>query len=112
MGESMIGHEMINHLGKRIFVTQMTIRTLDMRGYLGRDRETGLLYLDPKYVPLLQDLEWESQLMRELGPDFSGPNIANCSCPQCQCKTDLDDTRKSKIRAAQIVAEVTAKRRG
>lgn len=38
MGESMIGHEMINHLGKRIFVTQMTIRTLDMRGYLGRDR--------------------------------------------------------------------------
>lgn len=76
------------------------------------DRETGLLYLDPKYVPLLQDLEWESQLMRELGPDFSGPNIANCSCPQCQCKTDLDDTRKSKIRAAQIVAEVTAKRRG
>ena len=76
MSECIIGHEMLNHLGQRIIVTQKTIRNLDVWGYLGRDKETGLLYLDPQYVPLLLEGEWGSKLMRELGPDFSGPNVA------------------------------------
>jgi hypothetical protein len=111
MSESMIGHEMLNHLGRRITVTQKTIRTLDIRGYLGRDKETGLLYLNPKYVPLLLEGEWGSMLMRELGADISGPNIAVCHCRHCQRRTDLDDTRKSKVRAGQIVSEVRGRRR-
>jgi hypothetical protein len=58
MGEALDGgHEMLNHLGKVIRVTRKTIRSLDKRNYLRRDRRSGLLQLRPEFYPLFRELE-------------------------------------------------------
>jgi hypothetical protein len=58
MGETLHGgHEMLNHLGRVICVTRRTIRALEMRNYLRRDRRSGLLQLRPEFYPLFRELE-------------------------------------------------------
>jgi len=106
-----VGHPMLNHLGARIFVTERTIQELQMRGYLGRDRSTGLKYFDPKGYELFLDGERGTPWWYELGPDMNGPSVAVCKCKACQQSKDLDDSRLSKVRVKQIVKEVRAKRR-
>lgn len=106
-----IGHELLNHRGEHIFVTRGTIKALDMRGYLGRDRATGLKYFDPKGYELFRDGEVGTPWWYELGPDLSGPMVPVCKCRNCQRKHDIDDTRLSKVRVAQIVKEMRKARR-
>ena len=58
MGEALHGgHEMLNHQGRVIRVTRRTIRALDMRNYLRRDRRSGLLQLRPESYPVFRELE-------------------------------------------------------
>ncbi len=120
MGEALHGgHEMLNHLGKVIRVTRRTIRALDMRNYLRRDRRSGLLQLRPEYYPLFGELERSHRpngIFRELGQDCSGPNVPICRCRQCSGKVaDLDHTRLSdeyrRVKADEVIKAVKAKRR-
>ena len=102
-----IGHEMLNHEGNRIFVTARTIQELSRRGYLGRDRATGLKYFDPKGYELFRDGEVGTPWWYELGPDLSGPNVPVCKCATClRQKSDLEDSRLSTVRTEQIVSEI------
>ena len=121
MGEALHGgHEMLNHLGKAIRVTHRTIRALDMRNYLRRDRQSGLLQLRPEFYPLFKELERGDRhggILRELGADCSGPNVPICRCRQCSGKVaDLDHTRLSdeyrQLKTDEVIAAVRAKRRG
>jgi hypothetical protein len=119
MGEALHGgHEMLNHVGKVIRVTRRTIRALDMRNYLQRDRRSGLLQLRPEFHPLFRELErGDSQggILRELGDDCSGPNVPICHCRQCSgTVADLDHTRLSdeyrRMRADEVIKAVKTKR--
>ena len=106
-----IGHELLNHKGDHIFVTKGTMKALDMRGYLGRDRATGLKYFDPKGYELIRDGEVGTPWWYELGPDLSGPNVATCNCEHCRERRELGDARLSEIKAEQVVEEARASRR-
>jgi hypothetical protein len=121
MGEALHGgHEMLNHLGNVIRVTRRTIRTLDMRNYLRRDRHSGLLQLRPETYPIFKELERNDRngaILRELGDDCSGPNVPICHCRQCSGKVaDLDHTRLSdeyrRVRAEEVIKAVKSKRHG
>jgi hypothetical protein len=121
MGEALHGgHEMLNHLGKVIRVTRRTIRTLDMRNYLRRDRRSGLLQLRPEFYPLFKELERgdrQGGILRELGDDCSGPNVPICHCRQCSSQAaDLDHTRLSdeyrRVRTDEVIKAVKSKRHG
>ena len=105
------GHPVLNHEGTVIYVTARTIAELDKRGYLGRDKPTGLKYIDPKGYELIRDGEVGTPWWYELGPDLSGPNVATCNCERCRERRELGDARLSKIRAEQVVEEVRASRR-
>ncbi len=119
MGEALHGgHEMLNHLGKVIRVTQRTIRSLDIRNYLRRDHKSGLLQLRPELYSLFKELERGDRhggILRELGDDCSGPNVANCHCRQCSGRVaDLDHTRLSdeyrRVRTDEVIKTVKSKR--
>jgi hypothetical protein len=63
MGEALHGgHEMLNHLGRVIRVTRRTIRALDMRRYLRRDRRSGFLQLRRVFMAPPQAMTWLSML--------------------------------------------------
>jgi hypothetical protein len=120
MGEALHGgHEMLNHLGRVIRETRRTLRSLDMRHYLRRDRSSGLLQLRPDLYPVFRELECGDRhagILRELGEDCSGPNVPVCHCRQCSGKAaDLDHTRLSdeyrRLKADEVIAAVRAKRR-
>ncbi len=120
MGEALhAGHEMLNHLGKVIRVTRRTLRALDMRNYLRRDRRSGLLQLHPEFHPLFKELERGGRhggILREVGEDCSGPNVPICRCRQCSGKVaDLDHTRLSdeyrRLKTDEVIAAVRARRR-
>jgi hypothetical protein len=102
-----IGHEMLNHLGKRITVTARTLRRLDMQHWLERDKPTGLM----RFKGELAHLFYEMGPDYELGPDMSGPNVCKCNCRECIEKLNLDDTRVSDIRTQQIVRDVKSRRK-
>lgn len=102
-----IGHEMLNHLGRRITVTARKLRQLDMENWLKRDRESGLL----KFKSELFTLYFSYGPDHELGPDMSGPNVCKCRCGECATKIDTGDTRIKDIRTRQIVRDATAHRR-
>lgn len=89
-----VGHELLNPFGERICVSKITLRTLDMRGYLQRDRETGLKQIKPSLIYFFLHLErttYHRELYASLGPNFSGPNVVLCSCRECQEK-EIDNT--------------------
>jgi hypothetical protein len=120
MSESLSGHEILNDLGQRIRVTARTLRSLDQRHYLRRDRATGLLQVTRTVKPLLLEIECGDRqpiFMRELGRDISGPAVCVCHCLQCQkIASDIDHTRLpgsttlEQDEATKIVAEIKAKR--
>jgi hypothetical protein len=121
MGEALHGgHEMLNHLGRVIHVTRRTLRALDMRHYLRRDRRSGLLQMRPELYPMFKELERGDRrggIMRELGHDFSGPNVPICHCKQCSGKVaDLDHTRLSdeyrRMKTDEVIKAVKSKRHG
>ena len=101
----MIGHEILNPYGQRIRVSARTLDALDCRGYLHRDKATGLKHIDRKSFLVFIEAERGTNWWYELGDDGSGPNVVKCSCRQCQDRTDVDDVRLSRIRTEQIVRE-------
>ena len=104
MGEAISakGHEMLNPDGARIFVTARTMRRLDMRHFLFRDRGTGLLAFKPR----LTDLYRQMCTDHELGPDFSGPAVCVCRCRDCQrIASDIDSTPIPGRSHSQLLAE-------
>lgn len=105
MGEA-IGHEMINHLHQRICVSERTLEALNMRGYLQRDRETGLLALGLRAFLVFSEAEQGTAHYYELGPDCSGPNQVVCRCERCK---RLMGHRDPDL-GAKIVADVRSKR--
>ena len=107
MSEALLGHEILNHLGVRIRISARTLRRLDMEHFLRRDKATGLLQFKPELIELHRQMGPD----HELGSDFSGPNVCECKCKQCQAKSDLSDSRMSDVRVSQIVADVKRKRR-
>ena len=112
------GHEILNPFGARIRITQRTIRALDMRHYLQRDHDSGLLQIKPGLAKAFLEIESEgmqTRLYDEIGKDFAGPNVCICGCRVCSSKiSDLDYTRLSsehqRQQADSAVAEVRAKR--
>jgi hypothetical protein len=112
MSEQYGGHEMLNHLRERIRVSEGTIQTLNMCGYLRRDRETGLLWLDGMSFLVFSEAEYGSQMHRELGQDCSGPNQVVCHCEKCKelLASENDDAHISGVRTSQIVREVRERR--
>jgi hypothetical protein len=105
------GHEMLNHLGQRIRVTEQSLEALEMRGYLHRNRETGLKQMSPKNYLVFIEAERSTDHFYELGEDCSGPNQVVCHCQSCREKTNLDDSRISELRTDQIVNDVKARRK-
>ncbi len=80
-------HEMLNHLGEKIRVTQRTLRELDKCHYLRRDKESGLLQMKPYFFKLFLEVEGgdrPSFMFKEVGRDFRGLNVVNCKCKECQ----------------------------
>ena len=107
-----IGHEMLNHKGDHIFVTARTLQELTRRGYLGRDRVTGLKYFDPKGYELFRDGERGTPWWYELGPELNGPNVATCKCKSCKrLQLGLNDAGSDSVVAEMVVKEVVKKRR-
>ena len=95
MSEAFVGHEMLNHLGNKIVVSERTLETLTLRNYLCRDRATGLKKFKPHLYSLFVEAEYGTALHRELGSDLAGPNTVKCACRQCQQKlSELDHTRR------------------
>lgn len=107
------GHEMLNHLRERICVTEGTIQALNMRGYLRRDRETGLLWLNSMSFLVFSEAEYGTEMYRELGPDCSGPDLVVCHCQKCKeiLASESDDAHISGVSTAQIVREVKERRK-
>jgi hypothetical protein len=126
MGEAYmgVGHELLNPFGERICVSKVTFRILDMRGYLQRDRETGLKQFKPSLVEVFLQLErttYHRDLYAAIGPDFSGPATISCACRECQQKESQNDNTRmpghkrpaSYIEADtnRIIREVKSKRK-
>lgn len=121
MSDSFAGHEMLNHLGEKIYVTARTMRTMDMRHYLRRDRASGLLQIKPELYPAYLELEsgpqYHNRIFRELGADCSGAAVVICKCKQCQWRrAEMDQTRLpgpdflEQDEASRIVREVVDRR--
>jgi hypothetical protein len=107
------GHEMLNHLRERIRVSERTMQTLNMCGYLQRDHETGLLWLDSMSFLVFSEAEYGSEVHRELGHDCSGPNQVICHCQKCKERvaSESDDAHISGVRTAQIIRDVQSRRK-
>lgn len=115
------GHEILNPFGRRIWVSKIILRVLDMRGYLRRDKATGLKEFKPDLVKLFLQLErttYHRELYTALGPDFSGPGVVMCNCLECQRNaSDIDhiplpDRNRSRDdETSRIVADVKSRRR-
>jgi len=110
MGEA-IGHEMMNHLGQRIIVSAKTLEALNMRGYLKRDHESGLLRLCMRSWYVFVEAERATSHYYELGSDCSGPNSVKCNCQKCKDKIEPDQANITDIRTRQMVHDLKARRR-
>lgn len=104
---------MLNPENKVIRVTERTIRALDIRGYLKRDKSTGLLHLDKTSHSVFQEAERATAWWYEIGEDCSGPNQVVCHCQRCKERTagEADDAHISDIRTRQIIQDVRARRK-
>lgn len=107
MPENFGGHEILNHLRQRICVTRRTLRALDKRGYLCRDRETGLLWIDSTAYLIFTEAERATPFFLELGSDCSGPNQVVCHCEQCKARS----THRAPDLSDYVVHDVTSRRR-
>ena len=96
---------MLNHEGQRIRVTVRTLRALDVRGYLQRNRSTGLLQLTPQYYPVFCEVERFTEHFHELGADCSGANQVVCNCEQCKADHNAEAGEKAAM-------EVMERRKG
>jgi hypothetical protein len=105
------GHEILNHLGVRIRITERTLDALDVRGYLHRDKATGLKQISTKNFMVFVEAESTTSWYYELGSDCSGPNQVVCHCDKCKSKMHADNSNSLDIRTRQIVRDATAKRR-
>jgi hypothetical protein len=106
MRKTLLGHEMLNHLGETICVTAQTLRRLDSRHYLKRDRASGLLKMIPRLYPLWLELEPPDI---ELGRDMSGPNSCICGCDECKAVLSGSDHRTvSRVYQRQVVEDALA----
>ena len=112
---------MLNPYGAVIRVSQITLRTLDMRHYLTFDPARRMKQIKPLLVKLFLEMEkntYHNELYVALGPDFSGPSVVMCGCRDCDSKlADLEHVRLSmELRnqqaeeTARIVREVKARR--
>lgn len=113
MSDSLTGHEILNHLGRRIRVSQHSLRSLDMRHYLRRDRATGLMQFKPELIGPFCELEGgdhHSKFFDELGRDCQGANVVICKCRECGDRiSDLDHTRMSHEHTRNLVRSVRAR---
>jgi hypothetical protein len=80
----MIGHAIINPYGEVIRISQRTFDVLHMKGYLHKDRRTGMKGMDPKHADMFIATEKGRPWERELGSDFQGPNVVVCGCGRCR----------------------------
>jgi hypothetical protein len=107
------GHPMLNPGNQVIRVSNDTLRALDIRGYLKRDKSTGLLHLNKTNHLIFQEAERATSWWYELGDDCSGPNQVVCHCQRCKERraSEADDPHIKDIRTRQIVNDVKARRR-
>jgi hypothetical protein len=78
-----IGHRIINPYGEVIRISQRTFDVLDMKGYLHKEKRTGLKGMDPKHAAVFLEAERQTKWMKEIGNDFQGPNVVVCGCVKC-----------------------------
>ena len=98
------GHPLLNPENQVIRVSQHTLRALDIRGYLKRDKSTGLLHLDRTNHLIFTEAERATDWWYELGEDCSGPNQVVCHCQECKegRASEADDVHISGVQTAQI----------
>lgn len=105
-------HEILNHRGEIIRVTRKALRGLDMRNYLKRNRETGMLQIKPEYYLVYLELECgdrPSFIYKELGRDMRGASTVACKCRDCQREAgQTDNTPIPGSRSGMTHADVTA----
>jgi hypothetical protein len=122
VGEAAGGHSILNHKRDVIRITAKSIDAMDIRGYLKRDHQTGLKQIKPDLMDMMSEMEYGSPLMRELGPDCSGPMVAMCRCRDCRCKeSETDQTltpemqhianQEQSAEVVRIVRNIKARRR-
>jgi hypothetical protein len=99
-----VGHSIINPLGQIISVSKPTFDELQDRGYLHRDKASGLWGMDPKQSAAFLESEKGSPYMREIGSDFSGPNVVVCNCGECYEAIDIQSSRESRIKSELLIA--------
>ena len=80
----MAGHQIINPFGEIIKVTWSTFAALDRRGYLHRDRESGLKGMDPMHAVTFIEAEFGTPWLYEIGREFKGAENLICRCIDCQ----------------------------
>jgi hypothetical protein len=97
---------MLNYLGKTIYVTQRTLRALDMRGYLRRHHASGMLWMDSMSYLVFAEAERATPHFYELGEDCSGPNQVVCKCEQCKSKQFHRPANLAEV----VVSDVVSKR--
>lgn len=102
---------MMNHLEQRITVSARTLEALNMRGYLKRDHESGLLSMSVRNYLVFSQAELATQHYYELGPDCSGPNQVVCLCEKCKERMGKVTANIADISTRQIVRDVTAHRK-
>jgi hypothetical protein len=102
------GHPLETPEGKEIRVPKWVFPRLRQLGLLEKNRARLLpavwLFLQPQFDSLTEGL----RLL--LGPDLSGPDWCRCNCRECQSLVDVDDSRLSRVRSSQIVADVKKRR--
>jgi hypothetical protein len=97
-----VGHPIINPFGRVIILEQKAVRTLDIKGYLHRDKITGLKGMDPTQSSVFIEAERGTNLFYYIGEDFSGPNSVVCDCDTCKGKiVDEKDILITDIRTRQ-----------
>lgn len=102
-----VGHEILNHVGRRIRVTERTLDALDVRGYLHRNKESGIKQISAKNFLVFLEVERETHHFYELGDDCSGPNQVVCHCEKCK---GLDPYQSPNL-ADMVVGDIKIRRK-
>jgi hypothetical protein len=88
------GHPVINPFGSVILISKHTLEALEDRGYLHRDKVSGLMGFDPSQKDIFLQAERFTDHHKEIGEDFSGPNCVLCYCGNCLEKIDVNENRR------------------
>jgi hypothetical protein len=117
------GHPIRNHIGKVVFITSKSLKTLKLRHYLYRHKVSGLYQFKPALYPVYLDIEnadVQTKLYKELGRDLSGRNTVNCTCKDCQREAGYTDNTPipgssspgmSQGNTTRLVEEVKSRRK-